>query len=36
MGSGWRKDGQMLRISAGLATCLVAVVTVGCGTVPAP
>ncbi len=26
----------MLRISAGLATCLVAVVTVGCGTVPAP
>lgn len=26
----------MLRISAGLATCLAAVVTVGCGTVPAP
>ena len=26
----------MLRISAGLATCLVAVVAVGCGTAPAP
>jgi hypothetical protein len=36
MGSGWHKDGQMLRISTGLATWLVAVVTVGCGTVPAP
>jgi hypothetical protein len=35
MGSGGRKDGQMFRISAGLATCLVAVVAVGCGTVPA-
>jgi hypothetical protein len=36
MGSGWHKDGQMLRISTGLATWLVAVVAVGCGTVPAP
>ena len=31
----WRKDAQMLRISAGLVICLAAA-TVGCGTVPAP
>jgi hypothetical protein len=32
----WRKDAQVLRISAGLVMCVTAAVTVGCGTVPAP
>ena len=36
MGSCWGKDGQMLRIPAGLAICLAALVTVGCGTANAP
>jgi len=35
MGLSWRKDTQMLRISAGLVICLAAAVTVGCGTVGA-
>ena len=32
----WRKDAQILRISAGLVMCVTAAVTAGCGTVPAP
>ena len=36
MGLSWRKDAQMLRISAGLVICLAAAATAGCGTVPAP
>src|SRR5262249_52707890 len=30
------RDGQMLRISAGLAICLAVIVTAGCGTAQAP
>ena len=36
MGLSWRKDTQMLRISAGPVICLAAAVTAGCGMVPAP
>jgi hypothetical protein len=35
MGSGWRKDARVLRVSAGLVMCLAVAMTVGCGTVPA-
>jgi hypothetical protein len=35
-GLSWRKDTQMLRISAGPVICLAAAVTAGCGMVPAP